>query len=67
MPELNPDTELRCLRNQVARLEDDKAHLEGRLAFAIQETGHLRAKLQAPRPTFQAAVLRRVRPLPLAS
>jgi hypothetical protein len=30
--------------------------LEGRLAFAIQETGYLHAKLQALRPTFQAAV-----------
>jgi hypothetical protein len=63
--------------------------LGGRLAFALQETGYLSAKLRALRPTFQAAgpgsrrvevepvtaeelaaaleVLRRVRPLPLAS
>lgn len=30
------DTELRGLRSQVVRLEEDKAHLKGRLAFAIR-------------------------------
>jgi hypothetical protein len=52
---MDSDAELRRFRNQVARLEDEKTMLEGRLAFAIQETGYLRAKLQALRPTFQAA------------
>jgi hypothetical protein len=52
---MTDDVDLCRLSSQVARLEEDKAHLEGRLAFAIQETGYLRANLQALRPTFQAA------------
>jgi len=86
---MEPDSELRRLRNRIATLEDEKAMLEGRLAFAVQEIGYLRTRLQRLIPTFQAAlpgtrrvdvdpvtaeelaavleVLRRVRPLPLAS
>jgi hypothetical protein len=52
---MTDDIDLCRLRIQVARLEEDKAHPEGRLAFAIQETGYVSAKLDALRPAFQAA------------
>jgi hypothetical protein len=52
----DPDAEFRRLRDQVARLEERDDHAQGAPdIFAIQEIGYLRAKLQVPRPTFQAA------------